>query len=303
MARVLACGGLTIDWVRTATAESGPHLGGNAAYAAAGAWLAGAEAEVVAVIGDEFPESLLEGLGAVGIGTSAVRRVDGPSFRVLLDESGPERVMSYLLGSGRNDRLDPLPSQLPALRAGDGVHVCAIPTDSQAAMIEAVEGAVDVLTLDTVVIAGEIEPDRAALLEVANRVTVFLPSHAEVAHHWPGPLPDALGHIVAAGVKRVIVKMGALGSVGYDGTRTVRMPATAATVVDSTGAGDAYCGAICARLSMGDDLFTSMAWAAAAASAIIESHGVTHALSGATRSRVAARAQGLQQGITTSTLA
>ncbi|MEJ7803482.1 MAG: carbohydrate kinase family protein [Candidatus Limnocylindria bacterium] len=303
MVRVLACGGLTIDYVQTASARSGPHLGGNAAYAAAGAWLAGAEAEVVAVIGDDFPASLLDGVGAVRIGTSAVRRVNGPSFRVLLDESGSERIMSYLPGSGHNDRLDPVPSQLPGLRAGDGVHVSAIPTASQGAIIEAVEGAVEVITLDTVVIAGEIEPDRAALLELAKRVSVFLPSQAEVAHHWPGTLPDSLDHIVAAGVKRVIVKMGAMGSVGYDGTRTIRTPAAEATVVDSTGAGDAYCGAICARLSMGDDLSTAMAWAAAAASAIIESHGVTHTLNETTRSRVAARAQVLEHGITTSTLA
>lgn len=301
--RVLACGGLTIDHVQTASARSGPHLGGNAAYAAAGAWLAGAEAEVVAVIGDDFPSSLLDGLDAVGIGTSAVRRVDGPSFRVLLDESGPERVMSYLPGSGRNDRLDPVPSQLPELRAGDGVHVCAIPTPSQAALVEAVEGEVDVITLDTVVIAGEIEPERNALLDVARQVSVFLPSQAEVAHHWPGPLTATLEQIVAAGVKRVIVKMGTLGSVGYDGTRTVRMPAAEAKVIDSTGAGDAYCGAICARLSMGDDLPMAMTWAAAAASVIIESHGVTHTLSETTRGRVAARAQGLEQSVTISTVA
>lgn len=303
MVRVLACGGLTIDYVQTATARSGPHLGGNAAYAAAGAWLAGAEAEVVAVIGDDFPGSLLDGLRAVGIGTSAVRRVDGPSFRVLLDESGPERIMSYLPGSGRNDRLDPLPEQLPALRAGDGVHVCGIPTPTQAAIVAAVEGAADVITLDTVVIAGEIEPDRAALLTTAKQVSVFLPSQAEVAHHWPGPLPEALEHIVAAGVKRVIVKMGEMGSVGYDGTRMVRMPAAETTVVDSTGAGDAYCGATCARLSMGDDLSAAMAWAAAAASAIIEAHGVTHTLNETTRRRVAARAQGLEQSVAISTLA
>lgn len=303
MVRVLACGGLTIDYVQTADARSGPHLGGNAAYAAAGAWLAGADAEVVAVIGDDFPASLLDGLRAVGIGTSAVRGVEGPSFRVLLDESGPERIMSYLPGSGRNDRLDPVPSQLPALRAGDGVHVCGIPTDSQAAIVGAVAAAVEIITLDTVVIAGEIEPDREALLAAAKRVSVFLPSQAEVAHHWPGPLTDALEHIVAAGVKRVIVKMAALGSVGYDGTRTVRMAPAEAIVMDSTGAGDAYCGATCARLLMGDDLSTAMAWAAASASAIIESHGVTHTLNETTRRRVAARAQGLEQSITTSTLA
>lgn len=303
MTRVIACGGLTIDWLQTTDGRYGPSLGGNAAYAAAGAWLAGSDAEVVAVIGDDYPAELLDELSGAGIGVSGVRVSPGPSFRVLLDETGPRRVISYLPDSGHNDRLDPLPSQLPALRDGDGVHICAIPTESQRTLLDAVGGTVSVVTLDSVVIRGEIEPATAELLDLARAASVFLPSRDEIDHHWPGGVDVALERLVAAGCSRVVAKLGEDGSIGHDGTGLIRVPAVAASVIDPIGAGDAYCGAACARLADGASLQEAMAWGAAAASIIIEGHGVAPALSEAARARAAERVDRLRSGSTMGMLA
>lgn len=294
MTRVIACGGLTIDWLQTAQGRFGPSLGGNAAYSASGAWLAGADVEVVAVIGDDYPPELLAQLSDAGIGVGGVRTSPGPSFRVLLDESGPRRAISYLPGSGHNDRLDPLPSQLPELQSSDGVHICAIPTASQRALIEAVADRVGLVTLDSVVIRDEIEPPTAELLELARRASVFMPSRDEVDHHWPGGVEAALGHLADAGCERVVVKLGAHGSIGWDGTRIIRIPAAEASVLDPIGAGDAFCGAVCARLAGGDSLRTAMIWGAAAASVIIEGHGAAAAFTPAARARVFERAARLE---------
>lgn len=299
MTRVLACGGLTIDWLQIDRARFGPSLGGNAAYAAVGAWLAQARAEVVAVIGDDYPPKLLEQLERAGIGTSAVRTVAGPSFRVLLDESGPHRRISYLPGSGRNDRLDPEPSQLPVVSRSDGVHLCGIPPSSQRALMDALIGRVHTVTLDTVVIPGEIEPKTQDLLALARRADVFMPSWDEVAHHWPGDLEAAMEQLSRAGCRRVVVKLGPSGSVGRDGDHTIQVPAAEALVVDPIGAGDAYCGAVCARLTMGDSLGEAMAWGAAAASVIIEGHGVARAVTPSARAEVAARYERLRLQVTT----
>lgn len=294
MTRVLACGGLTIDWLQTAEGRIGPFLGGNAAYSAVGAWLAGADAEVVAVTGDDYPAELLEELSAAGIGTTSVRVDPGPSFRVLLDESGPRRTISYLPGSGRNDRLDPLPSQLPLPAPGDAMHICAIPGRSQRALLAAARRRRQVVTLDTVLIPGEIEPHTETLLELARDASVFMPSRDELEHHWPGGIEAALDHLTAAGCARVIVKLGAEGSVGRDGHTSVRLPAVATEVVDPIGAGDAYCGAACARLAMGESLPEAMSWGAAAASVVIEGHGAARALTPAARTTVAERARSLR---------
>jgi ribokinase len=299
MTRVLACGGLTIDWLQTDAGRSGPFLGGNAAYAAVGAWLAGADAEVVAVIGDDYPADLLADLSAAGIGIGSVRTSSGPSFRVLLDESGSRRSISYLPGSGRNDRLDPLASQLPELHPTNAVHVCAIPTNSQRSLMDAISGRVAIVTLDTVIIPGEIEPDEAGLLDLARRASVFMPSLDEVERHWPGGVEDALELLADAGCPRVVVKLGPEGSIGRDGGDQIRVPAAQATVVDPIGAGDSYCGAVCARLGAGDSLATAMRWGAAAASVIIEGHGAAHALTGSSRRRVSDRVAELEQWVAT----
>lgn len=294
MTRVFVCGGLTIDWLQTQAGRAGPSLGGNAAYAAAGAWLAGADAEVVAVIGDDYPPELLEQLSAAGIGTSCVRVSPGPSFRVLLDESGPRRSISYLPGSGHNDRLDPLPSQLPRLSGADAVHVCAIPTASQWALLDATIDRAGLVTLDTVVIPGEIEPDTAELLALARRATVFMPSRDEVEHHWPGRVDATLDQLRSLGCERVVVKLGADGSMARDGGDVIRLTAAEADVVDPIGAGDAYCGAACARLAMGESLASAMAWGAAAASVIIEGHGAARALTERARATAERRADQLR---------
>ena len=297
MTRVLACGGLTIDWLQTTGGRSGPSLGGNAAYAAVGAWLAGALPSVIAVVGEDYPGSLLAELQSGGIDMSGVRHAAGPSFRVLLDESRAPRRISYLEGSGHNDTLDPLPTQLPILDHVDGVHVCAIPTASQAALLSAVEGRVAVVTLDTVVIPGEIEPATEPLLELARRSTVFMPSRDEVRYHWPGSVAGALATIAAQRVPRVVVKLGSEGSIGRDGVAEVRVPAADAEVRDPTGAGDAYCGAVCARLAAGDQLSAAMRWGAAVASVVIEGHGATFALNAGARTLVATRAASLERDV------
>lgn len=299
MTRVIACGGLTIDWLQTANGRFGPSLGGNAAYAAAGAWLAGAHAEVVAAVGDDYPADLLAQLSGVGIGVSGVRTSPGPSFRVLLDESGPRRTITYLPDSGHNDRLDPLPSQLPGLHPGDGVHVCAIPTASQRALLDAVDDRVAVVTLDSVVIPGEIEPTTEELIDLARRASVFMPSQDEVEHHWSGGVEQARQVLMDAGCDRMVAKLGAEGSVGWEGSETIRIPAAPAAVADPTGAGDAYCGAVCARLMMGDSLRTAMTWGAAAASVVIEGHGAAASLVPAGRARARERAARLESASAT----
>jgi ribokinase len=296
MAKVATLGGLTIDWLQTPSTRHGPALGGNAAYAAVGAYLAGAEATVVAVIGDDYPPELLAELTRAGIDTTHVRLSPGLSFRVLLDESGPSRTISYLPGSGRNDRLDPVPAQLPDL-TGWAVHVCAIPTASQRCLLDAVRERAAVTTLDTVIIPGQIEPRPDELIDLARQASAFLPSAEEVARLWPGDVEAALVRLNESGVSRLVVKLGADGSIGLDADGLCRVPAVEATVVDPTGAGDAYCGAFCAVLADGADLPTAMAWGAAAASVVIEGYGAAHALAGDGQSRAGQRAMRLSRTI------
>ena len=294
MVNVLSVGGLTIDWLQTSSTRHGPALGGNAAYAAVGAHLAGADASVVAVIGDDYPDELLQQLNRAGIDTTHVRLSAGSSFRVLLDESRSSRRISYLPGSGRNDRLDPIPAQLPDDMSDSAVHICGIPPASQRSLLDASRERAVVTTIDTVIIPDQIEPGAGELIDLARRASAFLPSRDEVERLWPGDLEAIVVELHKAGVARVVVKLGADGSVGADDDGVCWVPAAATTVVDPTGAGDAYCGAFCAVIADGADLRTAMAWGAAAASVVIEDYGAAHALVGDSQARAAERATRLR---------
>ncbi len=57
-----------------------------------------------------------------------------------------------------------------------------------------------------------------------------------------------------------------------------RVEGRSATVVDTTGAGDCFCGVLAAKLAEGAPLGQAMVWANAAASLSVERHGAMPAM-------------------------
>ena len=73
----------------------------------------------------------------------------------------------------------------------------------------------------------------------------------------------------------VVVTLGAAGAVAVRSGGRVVVGGRAARVVDTTGAGDCFCGVLAARLSEDADLETALAWANAAAALSTERPGAT----------------------------
>ena len=65
---------------------------------------------------------------------------------------------------------------------------------------------------------------------------------------WEG----ASERLQAMGPRNVVITLGASGALARFGTDRVRLGVPAVTVVDTTGAGDALCGAFAAALARGD---------------------------------------------------
>lgn len=73
-----------------------------------------------------------------------------------------------------------------------------------------------------------------------------------------------VGLLLASGVGTIVTTLGARGArIDSDG-QSATLPPFRVVPVDTTGAGDAFCGYLAARLAAGDDLPTGVRWASAA---------------------------------------
>ncbi len=79
--------------------------------------------------------------------------------------------------------------------------------------------------------------------------------------------------LLARGPRSVVITRGASGATVADRTGARDVPSPEAEVVDTTGAGDAFTGALCVRLARGDDLATAARFAAEVGAAAVRKPG------------------------------
>jgi ribokinase len=79
--------------------------------------------------------------------------------------------------------------------------------------------------------------------------------------------------LLARGVRSVVITRGADGAVVADANGVTEVPSPQVDVVDTTGAGDAFTGALCLRLAHGDDLATAARLAARVGAAAVRKAG------------------------------
>jgi 2-dehydro-3-deoxygluconokinase len=115
---------------------------------------------------------------------------------------------------------------------------------------------------------------RALLREALTLAELVLATDDEMATLFGCADADAAcAHLLDAGVGVALVKRGAQGLLLHDGRERIDLPGHPVAAVDATGAGDALCGALLARLAAGDDLPTAAAYANAAAALSTTGYG------------------------------
>jgi ribokinase len=87
---------------------------------------------------------------------------------------------------------------------------------------------------------------------------------------------DAAQRIANQGVQRVIITMGSRGALLYEAQQFVHIPVFPALSVDTTGAGDAFNGALAAAIAKGQTLVQAATYAAAFASLAVEREGASN---------------------------
>jgi len=294
------------------------QLGGNAVYAAVGARLWARLCEppaepvgLVARIGRNYPGEWLPVIAARGIDTRGVTVVpeslDTRTFYAYLTpeervDTEPVRHFSRvgvplppaLIGyatstEGQADRarLSPLavrPGELPAGYFGAlGFHLAPFDFTVHYSFPELLRRqGVGCVTCDPSI--RYMQPSYAAEVQhLLGQLDAFLPSEMETRAFFAEPLDDlwpAAEAFGAMGAPCVVLKLGARGQFVYQTASGSKwhVPAYPASVVDVTGAGDAYCGGFLVGLAQTGDPLEAALRGCVSASLVIEGIGALYAL-------------------------
>ena len=249
--KVLIVGSVAYDTVETAAGKAERALGGAATYAAVAASFY-CEPCLVGVVGDDFKQKDLEYLAGRGINLCGLQREAGKTFhwsgRYLPDMIGRETLDTQL---NVFENFDPvLPEELRRL---EYVFLANIHPSLQKRALDQVRNPGFVL-LDTMNLW--INTARAELMELLPRVDVFVLNDEEV-RLLTGEYNILMGaKKLLERVKRgVIVKRGEHGSTLVTGQGISVAPAYPVwELVDPTGAGDSFAGALIGHLAQSEDL-------------------------------------------------
>ena len=224
-------------------------IGGGGSAANTAAWLAhlGLPVTLVGAVGlDEAGTSRLAELAAAGVRCAVRRTADAATGAVVVLSGDGERSM--LADRGANGHLRPA-DVLPLLPGAAHLHLSGY-TLFDPATAEAGRAALDTARVEgatTSVDAASVAPLRlvggATFLSWVRGADLLIANEPEARALLDGADGDAgeLARRLTGWAIRVVVKRGADGSVWADRDgRLVPAPAQPATVVDVTGAGDAF---------------------------------------------------------------
>ncbi len=143
-------------------------------------------------------------------------------------------------------------------------------------------------TLVAIDLEAAVAPDPAAMQARASRADiVFFNEGGFVAGTGERPTPQALAKVLALGPRLVAVSLGAAGAIAASADGCWTQAAWPAAVVDTTGAGDCFNGALLAAILQGQPVPAALAFACCAASFAVEVLGARSGLPDA--AKVAAR--------------
>ena len=303
MPRFITVGGSTIASLDFA---DGRHIdvqyGGNALYSAVGMHVWAKSVGIVTSVGSRYPKREIDLLAEAGMDVSGVRRRKSArefEVHITYDRNGKrlyeppqgalgllQRFAPGLLGlmAGPMWRsMVPQAEDIPTeFFAADGAMLCASEYGSQARIAEALRGRVRTTVLDppTLVLQphGTI-PKGLVDLSIPDFV---LPSEQELFEYFGDGISPEEGaeRLKSLGARNVVVKLGERGSMVFDEVRGSWrvVPVYRTTVVDPTGAGDAYGGGFLVGLVETDDPLQAALYGTVSASFVIEGEGGTSAL-------------------------
>jgi sugar/nucleoside kinase (ribokinase family) len=217
------------------------ELGGGAAITACGLGLLGRKTAVFGVVGEVECRWIKKRFGDFDVENEGLRQVPGSSGVTVSVSVMEERTFYSYKGS--NERLDEYlssPALVDQLRQAAHVHF-AVPLERQIAeaMLPKLKAAGCTVSLDV-----GWQPEwylRPENVQTCREIDYFLPNRKEAEYLTGKEHPEeVLLGLEKLGFTHVVVKLGAEGAAMHSDGSMLHVPSLATSVVDTTGAGDAF---------------------------------------------------------------
>lgn len=253
------------------------HGGKGANQAVAAARLEGNTAFIGKVGDDQFGHSTIEMMKGEGIDVSGLTVTSEQASGVALITTVPSGENSIIVDSGANGLLTPEDiTNAEKLFEDAGIVLMQLETPidtlTEAAAMAKKHGAYVVLNPAPA-------PKEPLPVELLKNVDLLIPNETEAAYisgvniAGDDDLPAAMNEIQKLGVKDVIITVGSRGVCARIDGEMVTVPAFKVKAIDTTAAGDTFCGALCVALSNGKPLVEAIRFGCKASSISVTRRG------------------------------
>lgn len=240
--------------------------GGKGANQAVAAQLLGAEVTFIGAVGDDaYAEPALRRLKESGVDLSRVAELDGTTgLAVITVSDDGENCIIVIPGANSHVTADYVSRHAEAIATASIVLLQGeIPADGFAAAVAAASGRV------VVNLAPVVPVDSAALRQADPLIVneheaqlVLQQLHPDSTNCDDTAEPAQLAHdLINTGFRSVVMTLGAAGCIVVTETESRTIPAPPVSAVDTTGAGDAFAGALVAQLDSGASLIDAATFA------------------------------------------
>ncbi len=255
--------------------------GGKGANQAAAAALLGADVKFLGRVGDDgFGEPLVEALADKGVDTSLIEASPDTSTGTAFITLTPDGENAITVAPGANRSITTSDVDEASEPIGDA-RVLVVQMEVPP---EVVRRAVEVAARQGTRALVNLAPPTEVPRELLGKLDLLVVNEHEAAFLLEERVEGVNGALSAApellalGPRSVVVTLGKEGAVFSDGNSTEHVSSPTVEVVDTTGAGDAFVGALAVRLARDSTLEEAVAYAVRAGAAAVTKEGAQGAL-------------------------
>jgi len=221
------------------------QLGGGSTYAVLGMRIWNQHVGIVSGVGVDFPAALRSHLGSSGVDLEGLIFRDLPTPRAWqILEFDDHRTELFRTDPEQFQPMLPAPTEVPiSYRSAVGIHTLDFGDVTLVKKCRSIFPHA-LLSWEPYILSKCDSANREAILETLPYVDIFLPNYNEVARLCgTDNIYQIQKELHSNGARIVAIRMGEKGSIVSTGVNKIwHIQAYPAKVVDSTGAGNAYCG-------------------------------------------------------------